>query len=606
MLIASATSDPDGSFSIEIPEIDADGVFFVVAGLGSGVELVAILGEDLPDFVTVNELTTVAAAFSFAQFFDDTAIRGDALALSIAAGMSANLAAVSSGESSTVMLSSPNGDETNSLRSTMNLANLIAGCVQIPAVHCPILFDLTTPPGGDPPANTVQALVNLARNPAVNVADVFAQSRAVEPYQPTLQMMPDAWTLAVKVNDTGSADTPFGGAANTVFDNRGYAWINNNAMQGTSLSAMSVVVLKPDGSPADGGDGTPRSPLTGGGVLGAGFGISRNVQDGTIWVGNFGWGGDNPGPEGNGDGSVSQFAADGKAISPATGYDGGTDRVQGIVADRDGNIWSANYGNDKVVVFPGGNPDQSVAADLPCHPFGVAIAADGTAWVSTVGGRLPNEDQSCDENATVSHWRLDGGALTRLSLTEVGAELKGLDIDFNGFVWVASGGDDTVYRLDPDGNVVGAFQDGGIDAPWSIRIDDAGNVWVANFGVMDIVPPNNIYRDAALSVLAGPDSPSGLPVGAPISPPTGYTLPSAGAPVLLSDGTPLSETGDGGQPAFTPLMRMVSVVPDRAGNVWASNNWKPNFTSDLIDDPGGDGMVIFIGLAAPTQPGRTQ
>jgi hypothetical protein len=123
---------------------------------------------------------------------------------------------------------------------------------------------------------------------------------------------------------------------------------------------------------------------------------------------------------------------------------------------------------------------------------------------------------------------------------------------------------------------------------------------------MDIVPPNNIYRDAALSVLAGPDSPSGLPVGAPISPPTGYTLPSAGAPVLLSDGTPLSETGDGGQPAFTPLMRMVSVVPDRAGNVWASNNWKPNFTSDLIDDPGGDGMVIFIGLAAPTQPGRTQ
>ena len=45
---------------------------------------------------------------------------------------------------------------------------------------------------------------------------------------------------------------------------------------------------------------------------------------------------------------------------------------------------------------------------------------------------------------------------------------------------VASGGDDTVYRLDPDGDVVGAYNGGGIDAPWAVRIDDVGNVWVAN------------------------------------------------------------------------------------------------------------------------------
>jgi hypothetical protein len=280
--------------------------------------------------------------------------------------------------------------------------------------------------------------------------------------------------------------------------------------------------------------------------------------------------------------------------------------VQGIAADHDGNIWSANFGNNKLVVFPGGDHDNSISADLPCHPFGVAIAADGTAWVSTVGGGLPGEDTGCDTNSTVSHWRLDGDTLEQLSITEVGVQLKGLDVDFDGFVWVGSGGDDTVYRLDPDGNVVGEYRDGGINAPWSVRIDDAGNAWVANFGVMDILPPNNIYTTGALSVLAGPNSPSGLPVGSPISPPTGYTLPSAGAPVLLSDGTPLSETGDGRQPAFTPLMRSVSTVPDRAGNVWVSNNWKPNFTSDLIGDPGGDGMVIFIGLAEPTEPGRTQ
>jgi len=32
-------------------------------------------------------------------------------------------------------------------------------------------------------------------------------------------------------------------------------------------------------------------------------------------------------------------------------------------------------------------------------------------------------------------------------------------------------------------------------------------------------------------------------------------------------------------------MRAVSAVPDRAGNVWVSNNWKPNFTSDLVGAP---------------------
>ncbi len=605
-LLGTATSNATGNFTIAISNSTVAGVRFVTASRSGGIDLVAVLGESIPSFVTINELTTVAAAVSFVQFFHDIEIRGASLALSIAARMNANLVNVATGASSSVLLSSPNADQTNSLRSTMNLANFIAGCVRQTVTQCPVVFALATPPGGEPPTSTLQALVNVARNPAVNVAGIFSQSQEVDPYEPNLAAAPDAWTLAVKVNDTGSGTMPFGGAANTVFDANGYAWINNNTIQGQSISAMSVIVLKPDGSPADGTSGTPKSPVTGGGVFGAGFGITRSVKDGSIWVGNFGWGRDNPGPEGNGDGCVSQFAANGGAISGGTGYDGGTDRVQGIVADHNGNIWTANFGNNKLVVFPAGDPDRALAQDLPCHPFGVAVAADGTAWVSTIGGGLLTEPASCVHKSTVTHWRLDTDRLEKLSETEVGAELKGLDIDFQGFVWVASGGDDTVYRLDPTGSIVGAYQGGGIDAPWAVRIDDAGNVWVANFGVMDILPPNNIYEDAALSVLAGPNSPSGLPVGAPISPPTGYTLPSAGAPVLLSDGTPLNETGDGKQPAFTPLMRAVSAVPDRAGNVWVSNNWKPNFTSDLVGDPGGDGMVIFIGLAAPTQPGRTQ
>jgi hypothetical protein len=47
------------------------------------------------------------------------------------------------------------------------------------------------------------------------------------------------------------------------------------------------------------------------------------------------------------------------------------------------------------------------------------------------------------------------------------------------------------------------------------------------------------------------------------------------------------------------MMRTTGVNIDQAGNVWTCNNWKPDFDADRAGNPGGDGMVIFIGLATP-------
>ena len=38
---------------------------------------------------------------------------------------------------------------------------------------------------------------------------------------------------------------------------------------------------------------------------------------------------------------------------------------------------------------------------------------------------------------------------------------------------------------------------------------------------------------------------------------------------------------------------------DQAGNIWSINNWKPDFLIDKLLNPGGDGILIFVGLAAP-------
>src|SRR5262245_45249758 len=201
--LGQATTDASGRFTIPYRRSRSSSIFFVKADVGEGVEFVTILGPNLPASVTINELTTVAAGYSMAQFFRTGVISGNSFGLRIAAGMNDNIVASATGESSPVLLSSPNADQTNSLRSTRSLANLLAACVDNPVVTAS-LFDLTTPAGGLPPHNTAEALANLARDPGQNVSGIYALTSLSKSYAPSLLSMPDAWTVTVKVNDSGS------------------------------------------------------------------------------------------------------------------------------------------------------------------------------------------------------------------------------------------------------------------------------------------------------------------------------------------------------------------------------------------------------------------
>lgn len=596
LAVGSAKTDANGKFSLNISRTTSDSIFYATASLGDGIQLVAIIGLSIPASITINELTTVAAAFSMAQFAQNGVIAGNAFGMRIASGMTENLVSLLTGASSEVLLSSPNGDETNSLRSTRALANLIAACVQKLPCAAATLFVLATPPDGAAPSDTFQALVNIARHPANNVVGIYTQTKALEIYLPSLERVPDAWTLAVKVNDSGSDEMLFGGPANIVFDHNGYAWVTNNVVQGTPDSARCIMVLKPNGKPSIGENGTPKSPITGGGLLGTGFGIDIDTR-GTIWVGNFGWG-NNPDniPSQTGHGSVSQFDALGQPLSGPEGYRGGTDRAQGTVSDEDNNIWIASYDNNLVVVFRDGDPAHSFAVmpDGTC-PFDIAIAQDGSGWVTSSGGLTPNS------KSNVSKFIIEGNSLIEQFSIDIGHSLKGMSLDSQGNAWIASGGDDAVYLFNPAGEVLGKFNGGGISCPWSATVDGDDNVWVANFGPMTF---GNNYTNAAISKLAGTNPktrPPGLNTGDPISPQTGYTLPTGGSPVLLHNGDPLYGP-DSKTECYSPLMRQTNCVIDQAGNVWAINNWKPDFNTDFppnTGNPGGDGIVIFVGLAKP-------
>lgn len=588
-VLGQATTDTSGRFTIPYKKSSSSSIFFVKATIAGGVEFVTVLGPNLPASVTVNELTTVASSYSMSQFYRTGVIAGNSFGLQIAAGMNDNIVASATGEPSAVLLNSPNADQTNSLRSTRSLANLLAACADDPDVTAS-LFELTTPPGGLPPHNTAEAFANLARDPAQNVDGIYALTLLSNLYSPPLVEIPGAWTVTVKLNDSGSDkfDLLFGGPGNLAFDDRGYAWVTNNTIQGTPNSSRTMMVLKPNGKAADGRNGTPVSPLTGGGLLGGGYGVTIDPH-GSAWEGNFGWGDcSDCKPSPNENGSVSHFTLSGAPVSQPDGYQGGPVRAMGMASDAEGNIWISSNGTDSVYVFRRGNPHQSVCFQQyeGSQPFDLQLAADGTAWV-TNGGGFNGEHPS-----SVARYALVNGELQQQFLHFVGDALKALALDSHGNAWVASQRDNLIYQIRPDGTEAGHFNGGGIDGPWGITVDGEDNVWVANFG-----PLQSGIFSGRLAKLSGVNPPPGRKIGDPMSPTNGYNVPTAGSEVLLHNGDPLY--GPDSPPSFIPMMRQTSVVIDQAGNVWSLNNWKPDFDIDIASNPGGDGIIIFVGLAPP-------
>ncbi len=639
-LLGQAQTDASGAFTVTSSISTPTGtVLYAIARggdqTGEGTELASVFDPSTTSSVTINELTTVATAYALAQMASNGGFRGKPLPLSVATGMAANLVAPATGTASTVIRSAPNEYQTNTWGELGTLANILAHCVRNLENACGQLYALASASNAPTPTTTtLQAMLSIAHHPAAQVRGLFTLSVRtpvfVPPFQPALDwamngpdaqdelMRLDAFTVAVKVNATGAVDAsgneicPFGGPGNLVFDAKGYAWIAINTIQGQAVSARCQVVLKPNGQPADGSDGRPVSPLTGGGLLGQGFGVGIDNK-GQVWSGNFGWGKVYPvNASGQSLGSVSAFTLGGTALSPSVGYTGCVFRVQGIVADRLGNIWIAGWGNDTVQVFTGGDPTSKVyyPADNTCQPVGsppptpqfgpfdVRIDNDNTGWVSG------------EVTSTVSRFVLANGRLTRQFSAQLGqnGHPKGLGIDQHGNAWVAVGSANAVSVVSPAGQVLGSFAGGGVLAPWGVAVDSRNNVWVANFGSKE--QKDLKYR---ISELCGGDAgqcAAGQVLGSPMTAPTGYTLPSGGQQVLLHSGKPLYFPLQ--EPSYKPLMRMTAVQVDMAGNLWCINNWKPNTLVDILAEadntppargnPGGDGIVIFVGLAAPVQP----
>lgn len=548
-LITTTTvnSGPDGTFSItgdySCPSATAQ-VYLVATqgnpGLGSGgnnpaLAMMAPLGScgnlSPTQFITINEVTTVAAAWTLAPFTQGIALiaasstnsRGLANAF-----LNAQLIVDTSTGSTPTTLPSNLTTETGKIYA---LADAVASCINSDGTTgCAPLFSAATPVNGSAPANTWDALINIVKNPGNNVAGVFSAMGPQPPFATTLTQAPNDWTLSLTVTGGGVASPE-----SLAVDSQGNVWVADfNGL----LSAFN-----PQGTPIS-------SAGFGSGLLSEDFGLTIDPSD-NIWVTI------EEQPFHGTRGSVVRFSgvSSGGTLGTSTLFsDNSINFPYAVAADSNGSIFIANYSvtgstTNLVTLNPALTTYTPISTGSQIG-FPVALAPDTAGGVWITGGSL----------ASVAHVDSSGNILFT---SDCCGPVGGVALDSSANVWMTDSSDSdaagdsggAVTEFAPDGTTLHAFvTTGGITNPSHVAIDAAQNVWISNLHT-NATGPNE-----SISELAGLNSSS---PGSAISPGIGFGL-------------------DAG------LRLPYSLAIDPSGNLWVSNT-------------GGNSLVMFFGLAAPTR-----
>jgi sugar lactone lactonase YvrE len=423
--------------------------------------------------IVVNEVTTVAAVYALAQFLAPGAKLGasstNAAGLQVAVETAQALADITTGVSPGPGFAANGGSPAAIVDS---IANVLNGCAASTATGsaCSSFFRAVTPAGAGAPTNTLDAALDLVRNPALNVASLYAQSTGSSAFAPVLTAAPADWTLYV--NYTGGGMSSPSGLG---IDSAGNVWVANYFNTATLFSPLGKPLF-PQG-------------ITGFG-LSASYGLAVDGNN-NAWIPN------EPGTAVMGN-SVSVLNSSGGSVAGSGGFTGGgLDYPIAIAIDTDNSAWVANYADYSVTHLSSSGQALTGSAGYASAQleFPDAIAVDGNhnVWVANQG------------TSTVTKVAPDGSNFTSYTCCDSPSAIA---IDQQGNVWIANYYGNSLSEISSSGAIVanGSYTSGGINHPQGIAIDGAGNVWIANFrssSITELAGATSTAPGAALSPAGG-------------------------------------------------------------------------------------------------------
>jgi len=569
------TTGIDGSFTISgmYQCIPGTQVYVYALGGNTGAEnnaasgLLAILGNCpqsgslTPNHpFTINEVTTVAAAYAMAGFATDAthvSSSGTPLAQTGIANAFANSGNLADSTAGAALTTTPAGNGAAPQSEINTLANMLAACVGlISGNSCSTLFAAATVDGttnGAQPTDTATAAINIAHHPGMNVSELYKLGASASVYTPVLAQQPNDLSIAVNFsvpNVTWAANStlPSMGAHLIAVDAGGNVWIPGYSTSGPyglmKLSSLGVVL-------------SPTNGYMGGGALNP-YGVAID-QSGNVWVTNDTF-------LINSTVSVSKFSNTGDPLSPSTGFAPNNPQLGVAIAiDAQGNAWLP-YGLGVAELSPAGEIITSNSGTPGAGtPGGLAIDANDDIWLAT---GFPTQTgflrEFSSSGAAINPPTL--GQYTCGALPNAEDETEGVAIDGSGSLWlVASEGfiREGVSPIPPCSGTGGGFETQIEDRGGDVAIDGDGNAWVIS-GV------NGIGRLSEFSYSGVPISPSKGWVGIPYEPITlnGYAA-----------------------------VFFVDLAPDSSGNLWVVQML---YTGDYSHQmPYTFYAKEFIGISAP-------
>jgi hypothetical protein len=608
--IAYATTDANGKFSLKgdftCPAATASytpQAYVVATGGNPGLStapannaivLMTALGPcsniGTSTVISINEVTTVAAAWALAPFMTaydhvaSSATNGTGIANAF---LNAQLIAdpttgVSPGSALTAINNTATaGTVSNTLETgkVYALADIIATCVNSDGTTpCTSLYSAIGLCSSSCTSDSLTAALYMIKHPGQNVAAAFKLIPANQPYATSLTLPPNDWTLSMTISG-GGLSKPTGVGA----DSAGNIWVADYYGAVSAFSPQGGTLASPSTYPNGFGYGSSAFGAGSGKPSGEIYGLTVDTNN-NVWV------------------DIQQAPGGGGSVVGLSGITSGQALGTLLTAITSSNIYYPEAlsaaPNGQVLVDNNGDGTASIFTYTPStssYVFNLGNAGNplsnepsditgdllGGAWLADTGGN------------TVTHVDANGNIISHPNCCSAP---NGIATDKLGNVWVSNYYDGSLSEIAPgcDGYstpgaacysnqtnpiVIGVSsscgqtgapagscgaQNGGLYYPQKVIVDAAQNVWVVNL------------RGETFSELAG--NFNTLAAGTGISPSTTYN--SSGGIAQM-----------GGYGLDANMVEPFDLVADASGNIWITSEANNN-------------LVVFFGLAAPTATPR--